>query len=100
MFDPFSPYTGGDGFLDNVQFSAELPRLSYSWSAGQLILYWPSSFTNVLLQSRESVAPGAPWEFVPENLLRFYFTTADTYVVIPKPETNATFFRLLLGTGN
>jgi hypothetical protein len=94
--DPFSTESYGGGYLDNVQFITELPRLSIGRLGGQVLISWPSSVTDFYPQARDSLVTGPPWAYPSTSTV----VVGDQNVLEIKPEGSSKFFRLLLGTSN
>jgi hypothetical protein len=64
QIDPGRGGTAGSANLDSVQIVSELPKLQISTTGTQLVVRWPASVTDFILQSKDSFSPQTPWQVV------------------------------------
>jgi hypothetical protein len=91
--DPSRGGTAGFAYLDSVQIVTELPKLQISPTGTQLILAWPASATDFVLQSRDALSPQAPWQVVTQTPV----VVGDQKTVTVDRQGPAKIFRLSLG---
>jgi hypothetical protein len=91
--DPGRGGTAGFAYLDSVQIVTELPRLQISPLETQLVLSWPASATDFVLQSRDSFSPQTPWQVVTQAPV----VVGDQKTLTIDNQGQAKLFRLSLG---
>jgi hypothetical protein len=67
-----------------------LPELLMTAANGQLVLSWPVSAANYVLQARSSLTPGSPWTAVTDEVT----ISGDSFVFVQTMDAPAAFFRL------